>query len=87
MFFNGKFYPTKERAANKSDRKEFVVTVRRASQGEAGARAAGEHGGMRYCLKNYGTSEIEWIVGPDAPAGTFDVSKNSIAMRGKCILW
>ncbi|MEQ9259990.1 MAG: hypothetical protein RIG84_12950 [Roseovarius sp.] len=87
VLFNGKYYPTKEKAANKSDRKEFVVTVRRANQGEPGARAAGEHGGQRYCLTNYGTSEIEWIVGPEAPAGTFDVSKGSIALRGTCILW
>lgn len=87
VYFNGNYYPTKGKHVGKDDRREFVVTVRRANQGEAGAREAGRYGGKQYCLKNYGTSEIEWAVGPDAPAGTYDASKGSIAMRGTCILW
>ena len=36
MYFDGKYYPAKARAADKSDRKAFVVTVRRIKQGLRG---------------------------------------------------
>ena len=87
VLFDGNYYPTKARASDKSDRKAFVVSVRRASQGLNGAKAAGGHSGKTYCLENFGTSEIAWRVGPDAPEGTFDRGASSIALSGTCVLW
>jgi hypothetical protein len=87
VLFDGNYYPTKARAADKADRKTFTVSVRRASRGLNGAKAAGAHAGKQYCLENFGTSEINWRVGPDAPEGTFDRSASSIALSGTCVLW
>lgn len=84
LFFNGKYYPAKGRAASE-DRKSFAVTVRRAAQGIEGARAAGGHEGTRYCVKNFGTSEIVWAQGPDSPNIT--MSGGSLVLTGRCELW
>ena len=87
VFFDGNYYPSKARAVSKDDRQEFSVAVRRVDQGLAGARQAGRHGGTEYCLKNFGTSDIEWIVGPDAPDAALGLPGSSLTMRGSCVLW
>lgn len=87
VFFEGNYYPTKASAADRSDRQSFTVSVRRAGQGLKGARAAGAHGGKRYCLENYGTSEIAWTVGPGAPPDALGAESGRLSMRGRCLLW
>lgn len=85
LLFNGAYYPTKARAADKADRTFFTVSVRRADQGLAGAREAGRHAGKQYCVENFGTSEIAWSVGPDAPDAR--LAGSGFALAGKCVLW
>ena len=87
VYFNGNYYPHKARAVDKSDRKRFTVSIRRADQGMAGAREAGRYGGKQYCLKNYGTSEIEWRVGPDAPDAVLAQQPGRLTFSGECVLW
>lgn len=86
VYFNGIHYPSKE-TAGKDDRKLFKVAVRRVEKGMDGAREAGRYGGTRYCLKNFGTSEIEWIQGPDAEDGTLVVEGGRLILTGRCVLW
>lgn len=85
--FDGKYYPTREKGAGKAERDQFTVTVRRASQGLDGAREAGRHGGSKYCIKNFGTSEIEWARGPDDPAETLIINNSNLVFSGRCITW
>jgi len=87
LLFNGAYYPIKARAADKAERTAFTVSVRRADQGLKGAREAGRHGGKEYCLNNFGTSEIVWTVGPDAPDRVLAGMGGSLALSGKCVLW
>lgn len=87
VYFEGNYYPTKARAADRSDRQAFTLSVRRAGQGLEGARAAGRHGGKKYCLTNYGTSEIDWTVGPEAPARALGAESGRLSMSGRCMLW
>ena len=87
IYFDGKLYPTREKKVSKDSLNEFVVTVRRAGQGLDGAREAGRHGGSKYCIKNFGTSEIEWASGPDDPAETLQISNGNLILRGRCITW
>lgn len=87
LLFNGNYYPVKARAADKADRTLFTVSVRRADQGLAGAREAGRHGAKEYCLQNFGTSEIAWSVGPDAPDAALTGGGSGVALSGKCVLW
>ncbi len=87
VYFDGKHFPTREKAVSKEERDRFVVTVRRVDQGLDPAREAGRHGGSRYCIKNFGTSEIEWASGPDDPAETLQVSNSTLTLTGRCITW
>ncbi len=86
VFFDGKFYPAKAKHG-KGDRKVFVVTVRRVPQGLKGAREAGRHAGTLYCLKNFGTSEIKWEIGPDAPEALIRSKSGNLTLKGACFLW
>ena len=86
VFFGGKYYPTKGQSV-KGDRQSFVVSVRNTEQGMDDAREAGRHGGTTYCLKNYGTSNIEWTSGPDAEDGTLEMAGGNLILRGRCVLW
>lgn len=87
VYFDGKYYPAKYRAANKNDRTYFTATIRRVSQGVTPARAAAEHAGRQYCVNYFGTSKIAWISGPDAPLQTIMPSRNRMQVSGKCVVW
>lgn len=86
VLFNGVYYPTKE-TSESDDRRSFKVSVRRAERGMLGAREAGRYGGTRYCLKNFGTSDLEWTQGPDAEDGVLEIAGGNLILRGRCILW
>jgi hypothetical protein len=86
VYFNGNYYPAKVGHVG-ADRKAFVVTVRGAGQGLDGAREAGRYEGTRYCIDDYGTSDIEWSQGPDAPAGQLRIENGDLILRGRCIIW
>lgn len=87
IYFDGNYYPTREKKADKNDLKAFTVSVRRASQGIDGAREAGRHGGSKYCIKNFGTSEIDWERGPDDPAETLQLTNGNLLLSGRCVTW
>ncbi|WP_120500800.1 hypothetical protein [Roseovarius sp. EL26] len=86
VYFNGVYYPTKAKSASE-DRQSFVVTVKRATKGLDGAREAGRLEGTKYCLKNFGTSEIKWVQGPDAKNGTLNLSGSDLKLTGACVTW
>lgn len=86
VFFNGNYYPAKAKRDKDTD-KGFVVTVQRISKGLDGAREAGRYEGTRYCIKTFGTSEIDWVRGPDAEDGTLQVSGSRLVLSGKCVTW
>lgn len=85
--FDGNYYPTRERGTDKTDRHAFQVTVRRTAQGLDGAREAGRHGGTKYCIKNFGTSEIDWQRGPDDDAALLLVDNGNMVLSGRCVTW
>ena len=87
VYFNGQYFPAKAKAADKDDRQNFNVSVRRVDAGLAGAREAARHAGQQYCLKNFGTSEIKWVVDPASPQAASLGSSNSLSASGRCLLW
>lgn len=87
VYFDGNYYPTSEGAVDRDDRAEFTVEVRRADQGLAGARRAGQHAGTKYCINTFGTSDIEWTIGPDAELDVLMRSGNNLNLRGTCLTW
>jgi len=86
VMFDGMYFPAKAKKES-GDRKDFVVSVRRASQSLDAAREAGRHEGTSYCLENFGTSNIDWSAGPDAESGTLQVSGGNLVLKGRCVIW
>lgn len=66
--FNGIHFQSKSDKVSKDVRERFYVNVKRANQDLAAAREAGRYEGTRYCIAEYGTSRIDWVVGPENEA-------------------
>ena len=81
--FDGQFFRTDAKKLNK-DRLDFVVTVRPVSASVNGALAAGLHEGTRYCIGNFGSSDIRWANGPEADDNTLQISNDRLVLQGTC---
>jgi hypothetical protein len=81
--FDGKYFRTKVAKVD-GQRDEFTVTVRDVAQSPDGARAAARHEATAYCVGNYGSSAIDWTVGPDTPGQQLRIVDNTLTFRGTC---
>ncbi|MFT6674647.1 MAG: hypothetical protein ACJAVM_000830 [Sulfitobacter sp.] len=81
--FEGFYFRTK---VGKVDKRLdlFTVTVRDASQSAEGALQAGTHAGISHCVRYYGSSDIDWTVGPDAPADQLRIIDDRLVLSGAC---
>ena len=73
--FDGYYFSSKL-SRSKLDDRSFDLTVRRANRSLSGAREAGRYEATRFCIKNFGTSDIKWVLGPD---------DQSIGLTGKVL--
>lgn len=80
--FEGNYYKAKANKVSRDVRDHFTVDVARANQGLAGAKQAGAHEAKRYCIEEFGTSKINWIVGPDTES-LFPVD-DKLKLEGTC---
>ena len=64
--FNGIYFSSKADRVSKEERDHFRVQVKKATQDLGAAREAGRYAATRYCIEQYGTSSIEWVIGPDS---------------------
>ncbi len=80
--FDGFQYKSKAAKYNKTDRDHFEVTVSRATQSLDGARQAGKYEATKYCIKQYGTSSVDWVIGPETE--TIVPVDDKIRMEGYC---
>lgn len=80
--FNGAYFDAKAGPIDKKQsRAAFVVNVAQASQSLDGARRAGEYEATRYCIENYGTSDVLWAAGPET-AGISEA--DMLTLQGTC---
>jgi hypothetical protein len=63
--FDGHVYKSKAQKVSRETRDHFEVTVSRANQSLLGARQAGEYEATKYCISEYGTSNVDWLIGPE----------------------
>lgn len=84
VLFDGEFFRAKVSREDRKARQGFTVKVSPVSSGFEGALQAGEYEATRYCIETYGTSDIDWIVGPEAEAESLPVVNNSLTMAGEC---
>ena len=73
--FEGYYFASKL-SRSKLDDRSFDLTVRRANRSLSGAREAGRYEATRFCITNFGTSDIKWVLGPD---------DQSIGLTGKVL--
>ncbi|MCV2890192.1 hypothetical protein [Ruegeria aquimaris] len=85
LLFGGHYFPVKAKPVDKKvSLANFTVTVDKASQSPDDAREAGRHGGTVYCIGNYGTSEIEWSLGPDSDPAQLRIVDDKLTFSGTC---
>ncbi|MBD3663563.1 hypothetical protein H9Q16_06490 [Sulfitobacter sp. TSTF-M16] len=81
--FDGQYFRAKVSKVDKQ-RDVFTVRVRDVSRSLDGARAAGRYEGIAYCVENYGSSDIDWTVGPETPPEQLTIADDAIVFQGTC---
>lgn len=83
ILFDGHFYNAKLRKVERQ-LDQFVVTVRPVSKSLAGAREAGRYEATSHCINLFGSSDIIWAAGPDAPEDQLNIEKDTLTLQGRC---
>lgn len=81
--FDGQFFRTKVQRVDR-ERDVFAASVRDVSKSFEGARGAALHAANAYCVGTYGSSDIDWVVGPDTPADELRIVNDTLTYRGTC---
>ncbi|MCE8537568.1 hypothetical protein KBY27_08865 [Ruegeria pomeroyi] len=85
LLFGGHYFPVKAKPVDKkATLSVFTVTVDKVSQSFDDAREAGRHGGISYCIANYGNSRIDWQVGPDSDPAQLRIEGDKMTFQGTC---
>lgn len=79
--FDGQRFRSQIKAERK-DRQHFTVLVHQVSKSPEGAVAAGVYKATSHCITYFGTSDIDWTVGPDTQP--LPVNGDVLAMTGTC---
>ncbi len=83
--FDGIAFRSKTAAVDKKvTRAEFAVEVRDAAQSINAARRAGHYEGIKYCIAEYGTSDITWVSDPLDPEAQLTMSGPDLLLQGTC---
>ncbi len=85
VLFEGLYFPAKTQRVSKEARDHFTVSVKDANQNLNAAREAGRYEGIKYCINEYGTSKIDWAVGPETE--TIIPVDSEIQFQGVCNPW
>lgn len=83
ILFDGKYFPTKVSKVDRQ-RDQITVTVKNVAQSPEGALAAGRYAAVAYCVGTYGSSDIDWAVGPDTDPSQIRITDNTMTFRGTC---
>ncbi len=81
--FDGKYFKTKISKVD-GQRDVFTLVVKNAAQSIDGAREAARYDATVYCVTNYGSSDINWVVGPDTAPEALRLVDNSLTFQGAC---
>lgn len=83
--FDGVFFTTKASYVTKDAREHFTVQVMKASKSLDGAKEAGRYQATQYCVENFGSSNIDWISGPDSEPQDLRFDKETLIFEGNCV--
>lgn len=82
--FDGERFRINAKQVDRDNRQDFTVAVSPVSRSFDGARAAAHYGGTQYCIENFGTSSIKWVVAPDADGVADLINGDSLTLSGQC---
>jgi len=83
--FDGKAFRAKAKQVDKkASPTEFTVVVNGVSASLDGAREAGRYEGIKFCISNFGSSRINWKVGPDTEPQNLRISDDKLTFAGTC---
>ncbi|WP_323778723.1 hypothetical protein [Leisingera sp.] len=68
----------------KVNRADFSIEIKGADRSVTGARKAAAHAGTTYCVVNYGSSGIDWLVDPSDLDVQLTLTGGQAAFRGTC---
>ena len=83
ILFHGQFFTSKIRKVERQI-DVLAVTVKPVSRSLKGAREAGRYEATVYCVNTYGSSDVIWTAGPDAPEGQLNIEKDTLTLQGRC---
>ncbi|MGH1578310.1 hypothetical protein [Planktotalea sp.] len=83
ILFDGHRFSGRLKVDGESKR-DFVATVSPVSQSLEGAREAARHEGTTHCVRNYGSSDINWTLSPDAEATALSIVEDELTVQGRC---
>lgn len=83
VLFEGQFFRAKI-DTDRGSRDEFTVSVRPVSASLTGAREAARYEATVYCVNRYGSSAIDWQVGPDSPDESLTIQNDTLFLKGTC---
>ncbi|MBR9651270.1 hypothetical protein [Thalassovita aquimarina] len=81
--FDGIYFKSRL-TAEKDDKMAFAIAVAGASQNLEAAREAGRFEATKYCVTNFGNSDVDWTAGPDAPAENLSLANDTLSLAGRC---
>ncbi|CUH66919.1 hypothetical protein TG4357_02717 [Thalassovita gelatinovora] len=81
--FDGVYFKS-QLSADKDDPLSFTVTVAPVGLGLDPAREAGRYEATKYCVRNFGNSEVDWAAGPDADADKLTIIEDTLHLSGRC---
>lgn len=82
--FNGVYFKGNV-TAPRSDRHTFVASVRPVSAGLTSAREAARFEAIRHCIEYFGSSDIDWAIGPDTPDAQLRIERDALIYQGTCL--
>ncbi|WP_089880005.1 hypothetical protein [Citreimonas salinaria] len=84
ILFEGQRFNATARAVERRDKQSFVVSVPGAVQSLRGPILAGDHAGKKHCIHFFGTSDIDWTVGPDTDPAALVIEGGALRFAGRC---
>ncbi|MCC1492309.1 hypothetical protein [Cognatishimia sp. F0-27] len=82
--FDGQYYRGNASSEQRLEKQYFMATVGPVSNSFEGARAAAQYEAIKHCIKYFGTSNIDWEVGPNTPDSAIMVDGDEITYMGVC---
>lgn len=82
--FDGQRFRAVARPVERRDKQAFVVTVPGVSRSLQGAILAGDHAGKEHCVHYFGTSDIDWSVGPRTDPAALVIDGDTLRLAGRC---